>query len=72
MGRQRHRFQTRIPDRQFDLLETEPLPTGLASTPDWSALPTETQHKLTGLMARLFSDHAGGRADDPRENADEF
>jgi hypothetical protein len=71
MGRQRHRFQTRIPDRQFELFETAP-PSGLAPTPNWSMLPAETQHKLTGLMARLFADHAGGRADDPRESANEL
>lgn len=71
MGRRRHHFQTRIPDRQFELFKMEP-PTKLALTPDWSALPKETRHKLTSLMARLFADHAGGQAADPRENADEL
>ncbi|MHA6688090.1 hypothetical protein [Mesorhizobium sp. A556] len=70
MGRHRH-FQTKIPNRQFELFEMEP-PTGFPPTPDWSELPTATRQKLTSLMARLFADHAGGQTDDPRENAYEL
>ncbi|HST90779.1 MAG TPA: hypothetical protein VLJ13_01110 [Brevundimonas sp.] len=71
MGRKRHRSQTRPPHCQFDLFEAEP-PTGPAPTPNWSTLPAETQRKLIGLMARLFADRAGGRADESRESANDL
>ena len=54
-----------------DLFEAEP-PTGPAPTPNWSTLPAETQRKLIGLMARLFADRAGGRADESRESANDL
>lgn len=69
MGHQHHR--TRSQNRQLDLFETE-CPRALAGIPNWSALPTETRRELTGLMARLFVDHAAGGADGRREGDDDL
>jgi len=69
--RQRRPCQNGCQNRQFDLFAPEP-PTGLAPTPDWRALPEETRRELTGLMARLFVDHASGGADDHQEGADDL
>ncbi len=71
MERQRRHRQTGIQNRQFELFEPE-TPTGLAPTPDWSALPKKTRRELTGLMARLFVAHADGGAHDHREGADDL
>ena len=69
--RPRRPCQNACQNRQFDLFAPEP-PTGLAPTPDWSALPEETRRELTGLMARLFVGHASGGADDHQEGADDL
>jgi hypothetical protein len=42
--------------RQFDLFCDPPY--AAAPTPQWQALPAETRHTLTKLMARLIYGHA--------------
>jgi hypothetical protein len=59
----------RIPNRQADLFERSPLPTG-GVLPSWGSLPRPTRRTLTGLVTRLLLEYAGGNRD-PRSDADE-
>ena len=69
MGHQQHRSSSQ--NRQLNLFEMES-PRALAGIPNWSALPTETRRELTGLMARLFVDHAAGGDAGRREDDDDL
>jgi len=70
MKRQR-RLRTTPSDRQLKLFEPVP-PSGRPTTPAWTALPEETRRALTGLMTRLFVEHAGSGSDVPQGGAHEL
>jgi hypothetical protein len=55
MPRQPHRHP-HSNARQFDLFCDPPY--AAVQTPQWQALPAETRHTLTKLMARLIFGHA--------------
>ena len=62
--------QTRTQDRQLDLLDANG-PSVSCESPQWDLLPQQARGVLTGLMARLLVEHAGGQMCDRRSCAND-
>ena len=67
---QRPHRRTRTRERQPDLFLPDQ-PAIPDAAPAWEALPDRTRQALTGLLARLFTAHAGGSALAPGGDGDE-